>query len=115
MPHPHLVFGGAAIGSTYLTIDAVSELLVALKNQGIEHIDSAARYPPTDPGQSEHLLGEANAAHAGFNVDTKISVEGDGSGSLTAAAIALSLQGSLERLKVTKVRGSEFWGLCSCS
>ena len=103
MTQPNLVLGGAAIGSSYQTSDAVSELLVALKKHGISHIDSAARYPPTDPGRSEQLLGQAKAAEAGFIIDTKIDTEGDGSGTLTAAAIANSLEASFNRLQVKKV------------
>lgn len=42
MKHPNLIFGGAALGSSYQTLDAVSELLVALQALGIIHTDSAA-------------------------------------------------------------------------
>ncbi len=103
MTHPNLILGGATLGSSYRTLDAVSELLVVLKKHGISHIDSAARYPPTDPGRSEQLLGQSKAAAAGFIIDTKIDTEGDGSGTLTAAAIAKSLEASLDRLQVKKV------------
>lgn len=103
MTHPNLVLGGAAIGSSYRTVDAVSELLAALKKHGISHIDSAARYPPTDPGRSEQLLGQAEAAEAGFVIDTKIETAGDGRGTLTAAAIEKSLKASFDRLQVKNV------------
>lgn len=103
MTHPNLVLGGAALGSSYQTLDAVSELLVALKKHNISHIDSAARYPPTNPGRSEQLLGQAKAAEAGFIIDTKINTEGDGSGTLTPAAIETSLRSSFDRLQVKNV------------
>lgn len=102
-PHPKLTFGGAAIGSSYLTTESVTGLLDVLKKQGITRIDSAARYPPTDPGKSELLLGKAKAAEAGFTIDTKIDTVGDGSGTLTATAIADSLKASFNRLQVEKV------------
>ena len=102
-PHPKLTFGGASIGSSYLTTESVTELLDALRKQGITYIDSAARYPPTDPGKSELLLGRAKAAEAGFIIDTKINFAGDGSGTLTTAAITDSLKDSLNRLQVKKV------------
>ena len=103
MTHPNLVLGGAALGSSYQTLDAVSELLVALARLDIYHIDSAARYPPTDPGRSEQLLGQTKAAETGFIIDTKINTKGDGSGTLTADAIEKSLQASFDRLQVKKV------------
>lgn len=102
MTHPNLVFGGAALGSSYNTLDAVLELLETLKKHGIFHIDSAARYPPTEPGRSEQLLGQAKAAEAGFIIDTKIDTNDDGGGTLTETAIAKSLETSFDRLQVNK-------------
>lgn len=98
MTHSNLILGGVTLDSSYRTLDAVSELLVILKKHGISHIDSAARYPPTNSGQSEQLLGQTKATTAGFIIDTKIDNEGDGSGTLIAAAIAKSLEASLDRL-----------------
>lgn len=102
--HPVLIFGGASIGSAYTTPEAVKELLSTLQSLGIRKIDTAARYPPTSPGTSELLLGDAGAARQGFTIDTKILASGDGSGNLAPAAIEQSLQGSYERLKLENVR-----------
>ncbi|KAF9629570.1 hypothetical protein BFW01_g10773 [Lasiodiplodia theobromae] len=102
--HPVLIFGGASIGSAYTTPEAVEELLSTLQSLGIRKIDTAARYPPTSPGTSELLLGDAGAARQGFTIDTKILASGDGSGNLAPAAIEQSLQGSYERLKLENAR-----------
>jgi aflatoxin B1 aldehyde reductase len=102
--HPILVFGGALIGNTYNTQDEVSALLDKLKSTGIGRIDTAARYPPTNRGASERLLGEAGAAKLGFLIDTKVMASGDGSGSLEPAAIEHSVRISRERLKLQQNR-----------
>ena len=97
-PSPLIIFGGASVGNTYNTVEEVSDLLATLQSLGITYIDTAARYPPTNPGASERLLGEANVADRGFIIDTKILANGDGSGNLTPAATNASLQRSYNRL-----------------
>ncbi|KAM4057920.1 aldo/keto reductase family protein [Hirsutella rhossiliensis] len=97
--HPLLIFGGASIGYAYDRPEAVSELLRTLRSLGITRVDTAARYPPTNPGASERLLGEAGAATQGFDLDTKILCWGDGSGTLEPAAIEKSLHESRRRLQ----------------
>ncbi|KAJ7451673.1 NADP-dependent oxidoreductase domain-containing protein [Mycena latifolia] len=99
---PTLIFGGGLIGSTYTTAESVSEILSALKTLGISRIDTAARYPLTNPGESERLLGQAGAVAQGFTVDTKIFVSNDPSGSLEPAAVGNSLRESYERLALPK-------------
>ncbi|KAJ7701488.1 NADP-dependent oxidoreductase domain-containing protein [Mycena rosella] len=99
---PILIFGGALIGHAYNTTESVSELLAALKSLGIRRIDTAARYPPTNPGNSERLLGQTGAAAQGFTIDTKFDFSGDGSGSLEPAAVDKSLNESYERLALEK-------------
>lgn len=101
--HPAFIFGGASIGSAYTTPEAVTELLSTLKSLGVRRIDTAARYPPTSPGTSERLLGEAGAAREGFVIDTKVLGSGDGSGNLTPAAIDKSVHESYQRLKMEDV------------
>ncbi|KAJ7451676.1 NADP-dependent oxidoreductase domain-containing protein [Mycena latifolia] len=95
---PTLIFGGGPIGSTYATAESVSEILSALKALGINRIDTAARYPQTNPGESERLLGQVGAVAQGFVVDTKILVSDDPSGSLEPVAVGNSLRESCERL-----------------
>ncbi|EIN06754.1 aldehyde reductase [Punctularia strigosozonata HHB-11173 SS5] len=99
----NLIFGGANIGERFTTVEEVSSVLSKLKEKGIIRIDTAARYPPTNPGASEKLIGEAHAAQLGFVIDTKVNVAGDGRGSLSAEAIAKSIEESLGRLGVDKV------------
>ena len=102
--HPTLVFGCANIGKSYETKESVGELLKELQTRGINHLDTAARYPPTSPGLSEKLLGEARASHENFTIDSEILVSGDGKGSLTREAIQKSLTNSLATLRVNKLR-----------
>jgi hypothetical protein len=44
------IFGGALIGTSFTTPQEVQELLDQLKTLQIDHIDTAARYAPTNPG-----------------------------------------------------------------
>jgi GTPase SAR1 family protein len=99
-PHLTLIFGCASIGSTYTTKESVSEMLSALKLLDITRIDTAARYPSTNPGASERLLGEAGAAAQVFTIDTKIIVLAETAGSLEPAAVDKSLRENYERLKL---------------
>ena len=107
MPMPHTIFGCANIGGQISRLDDVLQLLGTFRASGATEIDTAARYPPTSPGASQRLLGEAKVAETGFNVDTKIKVGSDPRGSLTAAAVDASIEESLASLGVSKVRFSE--------
>ncbi|AEO64699.1 uncharacterized protein THITE_2110991 [Thermothielavioides terrestris NRRL 8126] len=100
MSHPILIFGGGWIGKEFGSREEVSDLLKTLQARGITRLDTAARYPPTDPGASERLLGEAGAPSRGFTIDTKVLCSGDGSGSLEPAAIEESVKASHERLQL---------------
>lgn len=101
---PRLVFGTGVIGMDgmqFQTSDAVKQLLQTLQELGVTHLDTAARYPPFNPGRSEQLIGEAlNQTTNPFIIDTKVYTElGDGSGDLTRTNLQKSVVGSLERLK----------------
>jgi aflatoxin B1 aldehyde reductase len=98
-----LIFGGAAIGDQFATLESVDDLLTRLESLCIRRIDTAGKYPPCAPGLSEELLGRTGAAGRGFTIDTKINCEAHGKGSLTADAIERSLTNSLGRLRVKKV------------
>ena len=106
MSSPELIFGCASLGKSFTTKEEVEKLGEALQHAHISRIDTAARYPPTSPGTSEKLIGEANLGET-FTIDTKVMVSGDGSGSLTATNISNSLENSLKSLGVTKVRSNE--------
>ena len=88
----------------FQSCEHVKEILQTLKKVGITHLDTAARYPPLNPGRSEQLLGEAADVSNDFVIDTKVVFgPGDGSGSLTKDAITKSVEASMERLKREKV------------
>lgn len=104
---PRLIFGGGTVGEgKFSTPETVSALLDCLRANNVKHIDTASVYPATAPGASEHLFGVANAARQGFTIDTKIKVtwNGPGQGSLKKEAIEQSLDSSLNKLGVAKVR-----------
>ncbi|KAJ5185246.1 hypothetical protein N7491_006884 [Penicillium cf. griseofulvum] len=112
MSLPNTIFGCGSLGSpligqNFRTSAQVQGLLDQLKTLGIDRLDTAARYSPGNPGGSEKLIGEVRAASQGFTIDTKINIPdaaiADGAGSLTAAAIANSIDMSFDRLKVDKV------------
>lgn len=103
MSLPNLLFGAALIGDSHKTEEEVKGLLDQVQSLGISRIDTAARYPKTDPGASERLLGLSGAVQRGFTLDTKVNLTGDGSGSLKPAAIEKSVVQSCKSLGVDKV------------
>lgn len=104
---PQLIFGAASFGDSFQEPDNVQSVLDLLKTHKITYLDTAGRYPPTNPGRSEELIGLVKAAQQGFTIDTKILAgAGDGSGELTRENIEKSLSTSLERLGLDKVNSS---------
>ncbi|EMR86954.1 putative aldo keto protein [Botrytis cinerea BcDW1] len=110
MGHPSLIFGAASIGMDFSTQESVQDALKVLKELNISQIDTAGRYPPTNHGRSEELLGEVGAVSQGFSISTKILATqlGYGSGELEASAIKKSLDTSFKRLGVDQLGVSNF-------
>ena len=109
MGPPSLIFGAGGIGDTaesftftWTTPESVSDLLGILKELDILELDSAASYPPGNPGHTEILLGEAKAVARGFKVDSKVAVH-EGL-VLTEELISRSIDESLPRLGAPRVR-----------
>jgi aflatoxin B1 aldehyde reductase len=98
MNAPQYVFGAQGFGTTWVSGN-IDQLMVALKDAGIQRFDTAALYPATNPGVSEELLGEKKPENA--TIDTKIMFIGDGS--LSMKNIGKSIYDSLDRLKIKKV------------
>jgi Aldo/keto reductase family len=71
-------------------------------------VDTAPTHPSAKQSCPESLLGDAQVAGRGFAVDTKVRVFGNtlgaGKGELKAARVRESLKGSLDRLRVNRVR-----------
>lgn len=88
---------------TWDTPEKVSELLDVLKDLGLHQLDSAASYPPTNPWNTETLLGQAKAADKGFQIDTKILSRTNDNQPLSRVNIEKSLIKSLELLGVAKI------------
>jgi aflatoxin B1 aldehyde reductase len=109
---PSIIFGAASIGCKFPNPESVSSLLTTLTTSGITQIDTAARYganygsgPPIGQiGDSEILLGAANAATHGFIIDSKTLFLGNGEKETTREKVEESTLRSLDRLKVGKVR-----------
>lgn len=102
---PQLIFGAASFGDAFRKPEDVQSVLELLKSHDIKYLDTAGRYPPTNPGRSEELIGLVKAAQQGFTIDTKILAgAGDGSGELTRENIEKSVSTSLKRLGIDKVR-----------
>ncbi|RYP17319.1 hypothetical protein DL765_004610 [Monosporascus sp. GIB2] len=81
----------------------VRDQISSLKTLGVKQVDTAALYPPTNPGQAERLLGEIGYANVGFLIDTKVLYFNQGTGTLTAEAIEKSVDQSLANLGARKV------------
>jgi aflatoxin B1 aldehyde reductase len=102
---PQLIFGAASFGDAFREPEDVQSVLELLKTYDVKYLDTAGRYPPTNPGRSEELIGLAKAAQQGFTIDSKILAgAGDGSGELTRESIERSVSASLDRLGIDKVR-----------
>ncbi|KAI3320644.1 putative oxidoreductase [Xylariaceae sp. AK1471] len=102
---PQIIFGTAGFGmeqTAFQDVDSVKNLLRTLQGLGVSRLDTGARYPPLNPGRSEELIGEARQLSRDFVIDTKVYTDTrtDGSGDLTPEAIAKSVDGSLQRLKL---------------
>lgn len=100
---PELLTGGAISSlNGFNTADLVKSTLALLHNQGVTHVDTARRYPPTSPGQSEQLLGEANVhSGSGFVVD-KDSLSWQASAATRSARYTFMFQ-TIRRLLLEQV------------
>lgn len=101
---PQLIFGAATFGAAppaFETAESIESLLSTLQTLKITHLDTAARYPPTNPGRSEELIGEVAASTANFQIDTKclVDIATDGSGELSKERMDTSVETSLKRMK----------------
>ncbi|KAI4144202.1 MAG: hypothetical protein LQ340_006745, partial [Diploschistes diacapsis] len=81
MAPPHIVFGAGSIGTTassftyaWDTPESVSSFLSTLSSLNLMELDSAAVYPPGNPGNTEILLGQAKAVEKGFLIDSKVDI-----------------------------------------
>jgi aflatoxin B1 aldehyde reductase len=102
---PQLIFGTAVFGDAFIDTESVQSALDLIKSYGITRLDTAGRYPPTNLGRSEELLGEVNAAEQGFTIDTKILVlEPDGRGHMSGEKVENSVSTSLRRMRINRVR-----------
>jgi len=96
-----VVFGGGPLGnadSKFESVEEVKKALDILKTADVSNIDTAQLY-----GNSEKVLGEANAGADGFTIDTKWLGGFDQEGKPTKDHIVSTAKQSLERLKVKKV------------
>lgn len=108
---PRLIFGTATFGMDMTAFQdevTVTPLLEVLKTLGVTQLDTAARYPPFNPGRAEQLVGEGGAITAGFSVDTKVytDTKTDGSGDLSRESMEKSVATSLDRLRASKGVGT---------
>lgn len=100
---PQLIFGTATFGmdmTAFQDAETIAPLVEVLKTLGVTRLDTAARYPPFNPGRAEQLVGEGRFSAAGFAVDTKVytDTKTDGSGDLSLESIEKSVRTSLDRI-----------------
>jgi aflatoxin B1 aldehyde reductase len=99
-----IIFGTASFGmdmTEFQDDDAIKSLLSTLQSLGITRLDTGARYPPLNPGQSERFIGNAKEISSTFTVDTKVYTDTrtNGGGDLGEQAMERSVSGSLDRLQ----------------
>lgn len=98
---PQLIFGCGGLGNEFTGEDSVTELLNTLKTLGVQHLDTAGLYPPTDIGASQRLIGQMGAARLGFTIDTKVLISMQGfKGTLEPQKIETSIETSIHDLKL---------------
>ncbi|KAK8050763.1 hypothetical protein PG994_012493 [Apiospora phragmitis] len=107
---PHRHYGSSTSPTHFRRLDPgrglqdteeVRDILVLARSLGTKEIDTAARYPATNMGLSEKLLGEFQAIPQGFAVDTKILVlSKDANGTLEPEKIRTSLENSRKSLQL---------------
>lgn len=105
MSKPKSIFGAALLGMSFNDEATVAQALDILKEVDVNQIDTAPRYPPSSPGKSECLLGEAHVASEAFKIDSKIVIVPDTNGAIGAASIQQSVGKTLSRLGLQKVSG----------
>ncbi|KAJ6512047.1 NADP-dependent oxidoreductase domain-containing protein [Mycena vitilis] len=104
MAPPQLIFGTANVGSVWTEPEDIKTLAQLLRDSNIHRLDTAARYPPTNPGESQRTLGKHSLGSQGFAIDTKIlAFTADGSGEMAPEAIEKSVTDSLEALRIKKI------------
>ncbi|KAH8926359.1 putative aldehyde reductase [Atractiella rhizophila] len=99
-----ILFGGGSIGKTgwINTLPVLDEVLSLSAEKGCKTIDCAFIYSPGAPTTSESLIGEWKAQEKRWVIDTKANSYFKGAHTLEN--LRRSLESSLERLKVKKVR-----------
>lgn len=107
---PELIFGCGGLGTEFAGKDSIAELLQTLKEVGVGRLDTAALYPPNDPGASQLLLGQAGAAQLGFKIDTKVKISLTVfKGTLEPEKIAASITESYKSLQLDDQRINVFY------
>ncbi|EFY94040.1 NADP-dependent oxidoreductase domain protein [Metarhizium robertsii ARSEF 23] len=98
---PEMIFGCGGLGNEFVGEEAVKGLLQTLKEAGVNRLDTAALYPPTDIGASQRLLGQVGAAQLGFAIDSKVMISMTGfEGTLEPEKIVKSAAESREALRL---------------
>jgi aflatoxin B1 aldehyde reductase len=98
MPGLKIIFGGGGInpGSAFPDIPSIKAALKVLQDNGVKNIDTAQLY-----GESERLLGEANAGDD-FIIDTKCRGGFDAGNALKPEVLTKLAHESIEKVKVKK-------------
>lgn len=105
--HPTLFFGTAIFGSSVAPHlkepEAITNFLDTVHSLGINQLDTAARYPPDNSGESERLIGASKTSN-NFSISTKVLLAGTSTdGTLSKEAVRSSVQNSLKTLGIEKI------------
>jgi hypothetical protein len=103
MPPPKFVIGDIAYDDL-IPQEEVEELIPFMKELGLREADASPSWPIQSPGKLEPMLGmmlQVMGRH--YLVDSRVECKGNGDGSMTADAIAKSLDKTLAALGDPKV------------
>jgi aflatoxin B1 aldehyde reductase len=103
MPPPKFVIGNIAYDDM-LPQEEVEELIPFMKELGLRQADASPRWPIQSPGKLEPMLGMMlQVMGPNYLLDSRVESKGNGDGTMTADAIAKSLDGTLAATGYPKV------------
>jgi aflatoxin B1 aldehyde reductase len=103
MPPPKFVIGNIAYDDM-IPQEEVEQLIPLMKELGLREADASPRWPIQSPGTLEPMLGMlAQIMGRNYLMDSRVECKGNGDGTMTADAIAKSLDRTLSVTGYPKV------------
>ncbi|KAF2677875.1 Aldo/keto reductase [Lentithecium fluviatile CBS 122367] len=103
MPPPKFIIGSLAFGKAF-TVEEQDLLIPFMRELGVKEADSGPTWPLHAPGTAEQMIGAMlQYMSQDYIVDSRVECMGNGDGTMTADAIAKSLDRTLANLGLKKL------------